>query len=47
MTSEERDIQRKPRVLQHAEKIGNARGLCPLVKAGSSKPSTASSARNV
>jgi transposase-like protein len=28
MTSEERDIQRKLRVLQHAEKIGNARKAC-------------------
>jgi len=25
MTNEERDIQRKLKVLQHAEKIGNAR----------------------
>ena len=28
MTNEERDIQRKLRVLQHAEKIGNARKAC-------------------
>ena len=28
MTHEERDIQRKLRVLQHAEKIGNARKAC-------------------
>ena len=29
MTNEERDIQRKLRVLLHAEKIGNARDLPP------------------
>jgi transposase len=28
MTNDERDIQRKLRVLQHAEKIGNARKAC-------------------
>ena len=28
MTNEERDIQRKLSVLQHAEKIGNARKAC-------------------
>ena len=28
MTNEERDIQRKLKVLQHAEKIGNARKAC-------------------
>jgi hypothetical protein len=28
MTNEERDIQRKLKVLQHAEKIGNVRRLC-------------------
>ncbi|MDG1334579.1 MAG: IS481 family transposase, partial [Tateyamaria sp.] len=28
MTNEERDIQRKLRVLRHAEKIGNARKAC-------------------
>jgi hypothetical protein len=28
MTNEKRDIQRKLRVLQHAEKIGNARKAC-------------------
>lgn len=28
MTDEERDIQRKLRVLQHAEKVGNARKAC-------------------
>ena len=34
MTNEERDIQRKLKVLQHAEKIGNARKashLMPLI----------------
>lgn len=31
MTNEERDIQRKLKVLQHAEKIGNARWtLCAV-----------------
>ena len=28
MANEQRDIQRKLRVLQHAEKIGNARKAC-------------------
>lgn len=28
MTNEERDIKRKLRVLQHAEKIGNTRESC-------------------
>jgi len=28
MTNEQREIQRKLRVLQHAEKIGNARKAC-------------------
>ena len=36
MTSEERDIQRKLRVLQHAEKIGNARKACRYFGVGRS-----------
>ena len=34
MTNEERDIQRKLRVLQHAEKIGNARKACRYFDVG-------------
>ncbi len=34
MTNEERDIQRKLKMLQHAEKIGNARWtLCSCLSA--------------
>lgn len=36
MTNEERDIQRKLRVLQHAEKIGNARKACRYFGVGRS-----------
>ena len=36
MTNEERDIQRKLRVLQHAEKIGNARKACQYFGIGRS-----------
>jgi hypothetical protein len=32
MTNEERDIQRKLKVLRHAEKIGNARKACRYVR---------------
>jgi len=36
LTNEERDIQRKLRVLQHAEKIGNARKTCQYFGIGRS-----------
>ena len=36
MTNEERDIQRKLRVHQHAEKIGNARKACRYLGVGRS-----------
>jgi transposase len=36
LTNEERDIQRKLRVLQHAEKIGNARKACRYFGVGRS-----------
>ena len=36
MTNEQRDIQRKFRVLQHAEKIGNARKACRYFGVGRS-----------
>ena len=36
MTNEERDIQRKLKVLQHAEKIGNARKACRYLGIGRS-----------
>ena len=36
MTNEARDIQRKLRVLQHAEKIGNARKACRYFGVGRS-----------
>ena len=36
MTNEERDIQRKLKVLQHAEKIGNARKACRYFGVGRS-----------
>lgn len=36
MTNEERDIQRKLKVLQHAEKIGNARKACRYFGIGKS-----------
>lgn len=38
MTNEERDIQRKLRVLQHAEKVGNARKACRYFGVGRSSP---------
>ena len=36
MTNEERDIQRGLRVLQHAEKVGNARNACRFFGVGRS-----------
>jgi predicted DNA-binding transcriptional regulator AlpA len=36
MTNEERDIQRNLKVLQHAEKIGNARKACRYLGIGRS-----------
>ena len=36
MSNEERDIQRKLKVLQHAEKIGNARKACRYFGVGRS-----------
>ena len=36
MTNDERDIQRKLRVLRHAEKIGNVRKACRYFRVGRS-----------
>ncbi len=45
MTNDERDIQRKLRVLQHAEKIGNARKACRYFGIGRSLRLPAGSGR--